>query len=177
MKKWILSITALILIIGASINNPCNASSNLKSKNDSLAIAQLLDSFNVAAAQANFDAYFNFFTEDAIFIGTDATERWNKGNFMIWAKPFFLKKKTWNFKAVERHIYLDKTGNMAWFDELLSTQMKICRGSGVLEKVGNQWKIKQYVLSMTIPNDQVDEVVKLKTSIEDSMLETFLKKK
>jgi len=43
--------------------------------------------------------------------------------------------------------------------------------------VGNQWKIKQYVLSMTIPNDQVDEVVKLKTPIEDSMLETFLKKK
>jgi hypothetical protein len=28
-----------------------------------------------------------------------------------------------------------------WFDELLNTQMKICRGSGVLVKVGNDWKI------------------------------------
>jgi hypothetical protein len=41
---------------------------------------------------------------------------------------------------------------MAWFDEL-STQMKICRGSGVLVKIGNDWKIKHYVLSMTVPNE------------------------
>jgi hypothetical protein len=45
------------------------------------------------------------------------------------------------------------TGKTAWFDELLNTQMKICRGSGVLVKIGQEWKIKQYVLSMTIPND------------------------
>jgi hypothetical protein len=34
----------------------------------------------------------------------------------------------------------------AWFDELLNTQMKICRGSGV-SKVGNDWKIKHYVIN------------------------------
>jgi hypothetical protein len=37
----------------------------------------------------------------------------------------------------------------------LSTQMKICRGSGVLVKIGNDWKIKHYVLSMTVPNENV----------------------
>jgi hypothetical protein len=53
------------------------------------------------------------------------------------------------FTALERHIYFfDKTGKTAWFDELLNTQMKICRGSGVLvKKIGQEWKIKQYVLS------------------------------
>jgi hypothetical protein len=45
--------------------------------------------------------------------------------------------------------------------------MKICRGSGVLVKVGNDWKIKHYVLSMTVPNENVTEVVKIKTPIED----------
>jgi hypothetical protein len=29
----------------------------------------------------------------------------------------------------------------AWFDELLDTQMKICRGSGILVKENKQWKI------------------------------------
>jgi len=48
--------------------------------------------------------------------------------------------------------------------------MKICRGSGVLVKINNNWKIKQYVLSMTIPNDNSDEVVKIKAPIEDVIL-------
>ena len=48
--------------------------------------------------------------------------------------------------------------------------MKICRGSGVLEKTGEKWKIKQYVLSMTIPNDNVDEVIKVKSPLEDKII-------
>jgi hypothetical protein len=59
---------------------------------------------------------------------------------------------------------------MAWFDELLNTQMKICRGSGVLVFINGKWKIKHYVLSMTIPNDNVDEVVKIKAPIEDDLI-------
>jgi hypothetical protein len=55
-------------------------------------------------------------------------------------------------------------GKTAWFDELLNTQMKICRGSGVLVKIGQEWKIKQYVLSMTIPNDNSNKVIELKSA-------------
>jgi ketosteroid isomerase-like protein len=129
-----------------------------------------LDSWHKAAAEANYNDYFNLMTDDAIFIGTDATENWNKTDFQAFAKPFFDKGKAWNFTAVERHIYFDKTGETAWFDELLNTQMKICRGSGVLVKIGKEWKIKHYVLSMTIPNDNTNEVVKIKTPIEDALL-------
>jgi ketosteroid isomerase-like protein len=139
-------------------------------------IAATLDSFNVAAAQSNYEKYFNYYTEDAIFIGTDATENWSKQAFMKWAKPHFDKKKTWNFKALERNIYFSKTGDLAWFDELLDTQMKICRGSGVLIKQGNEWKVQQYVLSMTIPNDKIDPVLKLKASIEDSLIQKLKQK-
>jgi hypothetical protein len=49
--------------------------------------------------------------------------------------------------------------------------MKICRGSGVLIKEGKNWKIAHYVLSMTIPNDNSDEVVKVKEKIENGVLE------
>jgi ketosteroid isomerase-like protein len=133
-------------------------------------INSTLDAWHKAAAEAKYNDYFDLMTEDAVFIGTDATENWNKTQFQAFAKPFFDKGKAWSFTAVERHIYFDKTGEVAWFDELLKTQMKICRGSGVLVKIGGKWKIKHYVLSMTVPNDNVEEVVKIKAAIEDQLL-------
>ena len=139
-------------------------------------ISNLLDSFNIAAANADFNKYFNYFADDAVFIGTDATENWDKKSFMIWAKPHFDDKKTWNFKSLERNIYLDKSGRLAWFDEILNTQMKICRGSGVLEKNGDGWKIKQYVLSITIPNNKVDSIVKIKSLIENEIISKYSSK-
>ena len=129
-----------------------------------------LDDWHKAAATANYDDYFNLMSDDAVFIGTDATENWNKKAFQAYSKPHFGKGKAWNFTTLERHIYFDETGKTAWFDELLNTQMKICRGSGVLVKIGNEWKIKQYVLSMTIPNDNSGEVIKVKAFIEDPMI-------
>ena len=139
-------------------------------------INTLLDSWNAAAAKADFNTYFNYMNDDAVFIGTDATENWDKKSYMIWAKPIFDKGKAWNFKSIERHLFFDKSGKMAWFDELLNTQMKICRGSGVLIKTDNTWKIQQYVLSMTIPNEKTDTVIKLKASTEDSIINKLLQK-
>ena len=63
-----------------------------------------------------------------------------------------------------------------WFDELLNTQMKICRGSGVLLKVGNEWKIQHYVLSMTVPNEEVNAAIKIKAPIEDVLIAKLQKK-
>lgn len=54
--------------------------------------------------------------------------------------------------------------------------MKICRGSGVLVKIGEEWKIQHYVLSTTIPNDNVDAVVQLKAPIETTLLDQLRKK-
>jgi ketosteroid isomerase-like protein len=129
-----------------------------------------LDAWHKAAADAKFNAYFDLMTSDAVFIGTDATENWNKKEFETYAKPHFDKGKAWSFTALERHVYFDKGGKTAWFDELLNTQMKICRGSGVLVKIGKEWKIKHYVLSMTIPNDNTKEVIVAKTPIEDQLI-------
>ena len=135
-----------------------------------------LDTWHKAAAEANYNDYFSLMADDAVFIGTDATENWNKTAFQAYAKPHFDKGRAWSFTALERHIYFDETGKTAWFDELLNTQMKICRGSGVLVKIGKKWKIKQYVLSMTIPNENSKEVIKVKTSLEESMIKTLQSK-
>jgi ketosteroid isomerase-like protein len=160
MKK---TLVTLLLILSAF-----TISGQEKSK---MQINTFLNNWHKAAADVNFDAYFSALTDDAIYIGTDATENWNKKAFQDFAKPYFDKGKAWNFTALERHIYFSPDGKMAWFDELLNTQMKICRGSGVLVKVKNGWKIKHYVLSMTIPNDTTDDVIKIKAPIEDALIQ------
>jgi hypothetical protein len=177
MKKKIHNILSAFMVLLALTS--CNSPSG-EAPTQSTAIAKeqiiaTLDQFNKAAANADFNTYFDFFTDDAVFIGTDATENWDKKNFMVWAKPHFDKKKTWNFKSMDRHIYFANSdghgeSNFAWFDELLNTRMKICRGSGVLIRKGNEWKIQQYVLSMTIPNSQTDTVIKIKAPVEDELI-------
>lgn len=130
-----------------------------------------LNNWHNAAANVNFKAYFEVLSDDAVYMGTDATEYWNKKQFEAFAKPYFDKGKAWNFKALERNVYFSANKKIAWFDELLQTQMKICRGSGVMVHTKNGWKIKQYVLSMTIPNENTNEVIKIKSNLENTIIE------
>ena len=166
MKKTTIIFTVILYVFGFT-----TLSAQAKFEKEKIEIGKMLDDFNVAAANAEYEKYFSFFADESIFIGTDATEVWNKQEFKVWAKPHFDKKKTWNFTSLKRNIYFSKDGKLAWFDELLDTQMKICRGSGVLEKINGVWKVKQYVLSMTIPNDVSDKVVSEKSALEDVLLQ------
>jgi hypothetical protein len=175
-SKLTVIIAAILSLLYAACSSPGHPSLVVDTANEQKQIIAMLDSFNKAAARADYKTYFNFYTEDAIFTGTDATERWDKPAFMAWAKPIFDKGRAWDFTALERHIYFYTTGRLAWFDELLNTQMKICRGSGVVVKQADEWKLKQYILSTTIPNDNLDSIIKIKAKLEDSLISTLQKK-
>lgn len=148
----------------------------LAQNNQEIEVNVILDAWHKAASETNYDNYFDILAADAVFIGTDATERWTKPEFQAFAKPYFDKGKAWSFTPLKRTIYFNADKTLAWFDELLETRMKICRGSGILSLVNGQWKIKHYVLSMTVPNDNTDELVKIKSPIEDQLI-TELKNK
>jgi hypothetical protein len=135
-------------------------------------VNQFLDEWHLAASNADYNRYFDAFASDGIFVGTDATEHWTKQEFQVFAKPFFDRGKAWDFKAVERHIYFSKDQKTVWFDELLSTWMKGCRGSGVLVKTAGVWKIKHYVLSMTVPNEHTNAVIQIKEKTESLFLQS-----
>ncbi len=128
-----------------------------------------------AAANADFNRYFNYMSNDAIFIGTDAKENWNLEAFKEFSKPYFDKGKAWNFIPIERNIYISNSKNIVWFDELLDTQMELCRGSGILKKEDNTWKIAHYVLSITIPNELVNTITPLKKEKDSLLLQTIKK--
>ncbi|MDC0710494.1 nuclear transport factor 2 family protein [Stigmatella sp. ncwal1] len=121
--------------------------------------AAVLDDWHKAAAEADEARYFGHFTAEGVFLGTDATERWTRDAFRAWAKPYFTRGKAWSFRAVSRNLVVSKDGTVAWFDEVLDTpNMGPCRGSGVLVKEGNLWKIAQYNLSVPIPNEVLPDI-------------------
>jgi hypothetical protein len=42
-----------------------------------------------------------------------------------------------------------------------------------MERIGGEWKIKHYVLSMTIPNENSDAVIKIKSPIEVELIASY----
>ena len=124
-------------------------------------IDQLLTVWHNAAANAQQDEYFSYLDEHAIYIGTDSTEIWTKAAFYDWSKPHFEKQKTWSFVATHRAIYFSADGSVAWFDELIDYGKGTLRGSGVLQKRQDGWKIMQYVLSVPVPNEKFKAVMDL----------------
>lgn len=143
-------------------------------QSDKEAVDALLASWHQAAAGADFEAYFGAMAPGSVFIGTDAAEHWDREAFMAFSKPYFDQGRAWDFKALERHIYLSGDRQMAWFDELLDTWMQLCRGSGVAVKTPEGWKIAHYVLSLTVPNEAIQEAIGLKREPDSLMRHSLL---
>ena len=136
--------------------------SNLNAQNkETDKLNKLMDDWHLAAANTNEDVFFGFMASDCIYIGTDATERWTKNEFVKFAKPYFDKGKAWDFKPIERKFYYSKNKKNAWFNETLNTWMGVCRSSGVLEKSKGKWKLKHYHISLAVPNEKMNAVIGL----------------
>lgn len=124
-------------------------------------INQVLDAWHQAAAVSDQEAYFEKIDDEGIYIGTDSAEMWTRQEFYEWSTPYFEQEKGWAFSTLERNVYISEDGSMAWFDEQLKYGKNILRGSGVLVKRREDWRILHYVLSVAVPNDKYKEVMKV----------------
>ena len=153
MKAYLL-ITGLMVVIAGCQTKEQPAPSAEE-------VINVLDEWHQAASDADFDTYFGLFAnESSIFMGTDATERWDVEQFKDYARPYFDAGDAWDFTGHNRHIYFSKDGQVAWFDEELDTpNLGPSRGTGVLVKQSGTWKIAHYNLTVPIPNEIVYDVV------------------
>ena len=120
-------------------------------------IDALLDGLHKDAHEGNFQAYFARYTENAVFLGTDKTERWTIDEFKAYARPAFNDGHGWTYSVVERNWEGDS--DIRWFDEILfNEKLGHCRGTGVVQLINNEWKIAHYALTMLIPNQIAAEV-------------------
>ncbi|MBT7225243.1 MAG: nuclear transport factor 2 family protein [Gammaproteobacteria bacterium] len=119
------------------------------------AINRVLDSYHLAAANGEWDTYFDLMREDSVFIGTDARERWGKSEF----RQYSSGSNGWVYTPQQRSINITPDGASAWFDEaLLSQSYGSSRGTGVLIRTAQGWKISQYHLTLPIPNGMVRDI-------------------
>jgi ketosteroid isomerase-like protein len=124
------------------------------------AVSAVLDELHAAASAADFDRYFGVYAPDAVFLGTDATERWTLEEFKDYARAPFSQGRGWTYAMLERHVTISEHGHTAWFDERLDNEfLGETRGSGVLVHSEAGWKVAQYNLTIPVPNDLAAEFV------------------
>ncbi len=158
-RELLLSLVALFLCSCGPSRGPSTPIEISSAPRDKEAVVHVLDDFHDAAARADEARYFAHFAEAGVFLGTDANERWDVPAFRAYAHPHFAKGKAWRFRTVRRDIAFAPGGKVAWFDEDLATEkLGPARGSGVLLSTPSGWKIVQYNLSVTIPNERFSEV-------------------
>ena len=139
---------------------------HLNADDENERINALLDGLHQDAHEGNFENYFNRYSPDAVFMGTDKTERWTIKEFKAYAEPAFSDGHGWTYKVVERN--LEGGGNTLWFDEILfNEKLGHCRGTGVLQLINGEWKIAHYALTMLIPNS-IAEKVGLQSKVADA---------
>lgn len=150
MKHFAIALTALIFF------------SSFQSEPSVSELNKVIDGWHKAAAAANLDSYFSAVTDDFIFLGTDPNERWTKDEFKSFCKPYFDAGKAWDFTPKERNWVFSKNNKVAWFDEKLDTWMEECRGSGIMVKEGNKWKLAYYNLTVVIENEKIKSFIELR---------------
>lgn len=120
-------------------------------------VSRVLDALHASAAKASAEDYFELFTPEAVFIGTDVSERWTLAQFRAYAEPIFSRGRGWTYtlRPGTRHVVLSADGETAWFDEVLdSSSYGTSRGTGVMvsDPETTVWRIAQYHLTFPIPN-------------------------
>ncbi len=154
----------LALVFLASLG--CRAAGSLgeapPSDPERRAIEAVLDDWHRAASEADGQRYFGHMSADAVFLGTDATERWTREEFRAYAEARFAAGQGWTYASVERHVFLGSDARTAWFDERLwNEKYGECRGTGALRKIDDVWYVAQYNLAFPVPNDVAPELMRL----------------
>jgi ketosteroid isomerase-like protein len=105
------------------------------------AVNSILDDFHDAAANGDQTRYLNLMTENAVFMGTDESERWPKiPTFSAYVDARFENGRGWAYESVERHVQFSEDSNVAWFDEVVFSETNgRFRGTGTLVRERSEW--------------------------------------
>lgn len=157
------AVASMLALAAGCAASPPTPSARATADDAARSVNEMLDDWHDAAAHADEGRYFGHFAEDGVFLGTDATERWDVAAFRAYAHPRFASGKAWSFRAMDRHVTFDDGGKLAWFDEALTTAgLGPARGSGVVRRdAAGHWELVQYNLTITVPNERFAEVKRL----------------
>ncbi|MFT5199799.1 MAG: hypothetical protein ACI87O_002473 [Planctomycetota bacterium] len=130
---------------------------------DGLSVNEVMDDWHKAAADVDADRYLGYLAAESVFLGTDPSERWDKGQFSAYVEHYFMDlKRGWTYQPSQRQVTFSTDESIAWFDERLENAgYGVLRGSGVLNLQPEGWRIVHYSMTFAVPNAKVEEMVTL----------------
>ena len=124
-----------------------------------LAVAQAspdatLDALHKAGADANPAAFESLLAQDVVFLGVDGAARLEGQSAREFFDEHLMQGNAWAYRSSARETRLSPDGSVAWFDETLQhDQLGRGRGTGVLIRSSEGWKVAQYNLIVPLPGD------------------------
>ncbi|MFK7760496.1 MAG: nuclear transport factor 2 family protein [Phycisphaerales bacterium] len=169
MKRTIAFSATALLAFPILTQLGCSASINIDgdsatsySRVDHSSIDAVLDGWHQAAAAGELKPYIESMTEGSVFMGTDVSERWTRDELQGYAEQYFGDGEGWVYVPRDRHIRTNAFGDIAWIDEVLDNEKYgVLRGTGVLKRNGDVWKIAHYSLTFLVPNESAKDVVEV----------------
>jgi hypothetical protein len=160
-------LAGLLLIICSLTVKSFAHDHKIQTTTENQAISQLIDGLHYAASQADLDGYLGSFTPTGVFMGTDDWERWTRPITLDeYVKERFKEGIGWTYTSVERQINFAEDGQTAWLDEIIvSEKWGRFRGTGVVTKQNNTWKIAHYSMSVLIANEAFVEISKINNKV------------
>jgi ketosteroid isomerase-like protein len=120
----------------------------------------VLDAVHEAAAAADEEAYAATLAGSIVFLGTAPGERWQGSAWREFVHSYFSRGKGWSYTPSSRSVELADDGLTAWFDETVDNEhFGACRGTGVLRRCDDGWRIQQYNLTIPVPDALVPDLV------------------
>lgn len=125
--------------------------------------------YHAHSPHADINKYFECFSPQGRFLGTDSKESWTIEEFRVYSEPFFNnKQQSAPFLPVQgsrkfiSYPIGSLTPNIVTFDEILQCEgvKTQARGNGSLiwDQEKNKWLVFLYHLSIPVPNEVADRV-------------------
>jgi hypothetical protein len=109
-----------------------------------------LDALHQAGADANAAAFEALLAEDVVFLGVGSAGRLEGQAARAYFSEYLAQGNAWAYRSSLRETRVSADGSVAWFDETLEHgQLGLGRGTGVLVRSGEGWKVAQY--NLTVP--------------------------
>ncbi len=83
---------------------------------------------------------------------------------------YFERESAWTYVTLRRAVNVEPGDTIAWFDESFdNASYGECRGSGVMMKRDGKWVLRQYHLTVPVPNDVTREVAARIRAFQDAV--------
>ena len=122
---------------------------------------RFLRDVHVAKGEGDGSRYYRMFAPEAVALGTARSERFSLAGLQAILAPYYAQGRRPISIPIEQRVYLSPDQNLAWFEELIERQqLGLMRGTGVMRRAGDTWKLVHYNLMFVVPRELAGDLAR-----------------